>query len=122
MPIEITPRPINTAERAILEKLLSVDFVGVEELRLQIDFCEVTGIWGQDSVSVDLRTSDSSPQSPAGTGPIPVRTSVLGESGSLEGEILIWVTDGYLSALEYAWYGETMPRELPPAERVTIDE
>lgn len=39
----------------------------------------------------------------------------------LEGEILVWVAGGYLSGIEYAWFGEDMPTQLPSTDRITIE-
>ncbi|MEU5438268.1 hypothetical protein AB0G73_33615 [Streptomyces sp. NPDC020719] len=39
----------------------------------------------------------------------------------LEGEILVWVAGGYLSGIEYAWFGDAMPTRLPSADRITIE-
>lgn len=30
------------------------------------------------------------------------------------GEVLVWVTGGYLSALEYAWTTDAVPVAMPP--------
>lgn len=51
-------------------------------------------------------------------GPLPVRSVVSTEAGEVVGEILVWVTHGYLSGLEYAWYADETPVEMPAPERV----
>lgn len=120
MSTRIHPRALNACENYILCHLLSVDFPGAGELLSQVDSCEVTSPWAPDSVSVDFRVPGSLPAAPIGAGPIPVRAVVLGVSGDPEGEILIWTEDGYLSALEYAWYGDEMPRVLPATSQIEI--
>ena len=52
---------------------------------------------------------------------IPVDATVMDESGSLFGEILLWATDGYLSAIEYAWYGDEPPSALPDIAMIAIE-
>lgn len=37
-------------------------------------------------------------------GPLPVRVLSVDDQGTPTGEVVVWITDGYLSALEYAWY------------------
>ena len=46
-------------------------------------------------------------------GPLPVRAVAYDEDGALLGEVLVWVSNGYLSAIEYAWYTDLVPRALP---------
>ena len=46
-------------------------------------------------------------------GPLPVRAFAYDDDGTLLGELLVWVSNGYLSAIEYAWYTDLAPSELP---------
>src|SRR5437764_14195728 len=39
-------------------------------------------------------------------------------SGRPTGFLILWVKDGYLSALEHAWVTEEMPQEFPSVERL----
>jgi hypothetical protein len=50
---------------------------------------------------------------PIPDGPLPVRAVACGTDGTLLGELLVWVSGGYLSAIEYAWYTDAAPTELP---------
>jgi hypothetical protein len=43
---------------------------------------------------------------------------VLDSTGVAFGELLIWVKDGYLSSLEYAWWSDEPPARLPTADQV----
>lgn len=121
MPVPITPRPLSSGERAVVELILANEFPGAAELRAQIDFVQVVAKWGADSASVDLLVLEGAPRSPGVTGVIPVDATVADESGSLFGEILLWATDGCLSAIEYAWYGDEPPSALPDTTMITID-
>jgi hypothetical protein len=55
-------------------------------------------------------------------GPLPVRTSVIGDDGQFDGELLVWVEAGLLSALEYAWVTDQPPAALPQPSRLAFDE
>ena len=46
-------------------------------------------------------------------GPLPVRAIATTEAGGPIGEVLVWISAGYLSALEYAWYTDDPPSEFP---------
>ena len=57
---------------------------------------------------------------PAGTrraqlpdGPLPVRAIVNDEAGGPIGEVLVWISEGYLSTIEYAWYTDDPPIGFP---------
>ncbi len=41
--------------------------------------------------------------------------------GEPVGEILVWTSDGYLTALEYAWYSDDPPVEWPDPAWLTIE-
>jgi hypothetical protein len=112
---------LSTGERSVVELFLANEFPGVAELRAQVDLVQVIAQWGVDSASVDLRVLEGAPRSPRATGVIPVDATVVDESGSLFGEILLWVTDGYLSAIEYAWYGDEPPSTLPDITMISIE-
>jgi hypothetical protein len=88
---------------------------------LKVDLVRVVAEWGVGSVSVDLLVLEGAPRSPVGSGVVPVDATVVDELGSLFGEILLWVTDGYLSAIEYAWYGDESPRAFPNVALITTD-
>ena len=36
------------------------------------------------------------------------------------GELLVWATDGYLSAIEFAWVTDEMPDELPTRDDIRV--
>lgn len=119
MPIAITPRPLSAGERAVVELILANEFHGAAELRTQVDLVRVVAKWGTDSASVDLMVFEGAPRSPAANGVVPVDATVVDELGSLFGEILLWTTDGYLSAIEYAWYGDEPPVAFPDVALIT---
>ena len=121
MPVAVTPRPMSPVERAVVELILANEFPGAAELRAQVDFVQVVAKWGVDSASVDLLVLEGAPRSPGVTGVIPVDATVADKTGSLFGEILLWATDGYLSAIEYAWYGDEPPRALPDTMMISIE-
>jgi hypothetical protein len=108
-------------ERAILARVLSVDFSGASELRAQVGDAEVVGHWGPSSPSVYLRTPNTVAPAPTPDGPVPVRSFVLDRAGETMGELLLWVESGRLSALEYAWFTDEMPQRLPLVAQVRVE-
>ncbi|WP_152648893.1 hypothetical protein [Streptacidiphilus anmyonensis] len=115
--LPIDPRPLNADERAVLENILSADFVGASELRSQLDRTEVIAIWGADSVSVDLQVREPCQHAALPEVILPVDTQVHDPSGAYVGEILVWTERGAtLAALEFAWVTDEMPTTLPSVE------
>ncbi|MER5888297.1 hypothetical protein ABT160_31135 [Streptomyces sp. NPDC001941] len=123
--IPITPRHLNDAESAVLGKILSVDLPWAGALRAQVETCQVVSQWASDSVSVDIEpTTATVPATGVGDGVLHVVGAVRALPGAempFEGEILIWVGNGFLAGIEYAWYGEEMPTALPSPERIEIE-
>lgn len=114
------PRLLRDAEADVLNKILSARFLGAEQLRQQIPQTRVVGHWGSCSPSVDLEVLPPFPKSRIPDGVIPATGVVKDFSGELVGELLVWVSDGSLSALEYSWYTDEAPVELPDPGSVTV--
>ncbi|WP_150163422.1 hypothetical protein [Streptomyces venezuelae] len=113
-PLPIDPRPLNAAERTVLEHILSAEFDGASQLRSQLDRTEVTAVWGPDSVSVDLQVREPCEHAALPTELVPVDAHVHDPSGAYVGEILVWTDRGAtLAALKFAWATDEMPTSLP---------
>jgi hypothetical protein len=90
------------------------DFPGRDQLVQQLPGVEVVG---GPITMLDLQVAGGAPAAAVAEGPIPVSVEVCDQSGATVGELLIWVNGGYLSALEFAWWTDDPPRQLPgPAE------
>ncbi|MGW2276473.1 hypothetical protein [Streptomyces sp. NPDC001770] len=113
-PLAIAPRPLNADERAVLEHVLSAEFVGASQLRSQLDGTEVVAVWGPDSVSVDLQVREPCEHAGLRQALVPVDAHVRDRSGAFVGEILVWTDQGdTLAGLEFAWVTDEMPTALP---------
>jgi hypothetical protein len=111
---------LNGQERNVLRHILSAEFEGARELRSQIDLVEVVAVWGLGSMSVNFRLAVPTARSPQRAGHIPVDADVLNAAGEYIGELLVWLDDGVLTALEYAWVTDEMPTVLPSVERIRL--
>jgi hypothetical protein len=54
-------------------------------------------------------------------GPLPVIPFVRAEDGTHVGEILLWVTGGYLSGIEFAWVTDQPPDDWPSTRDLHSD-
>jgi hypothetical protein len=102
-------------ERAVLHRILDgAQFPGARELSAQVDGARVVG--GLPTF-LDLAAAPSARPSSCKDGPVPLRP-VVEPDDEVEGELLVWVTGGYLSGLEYAWYTDEPPSAFPDPARI----
>ena len=107
----------SSTVRAVLRRVLAdATFVGADELRSQIP-----GVSVADGPVTMLRLAVTGTPSPRTDGPIPVRAVVAGPGDTPKGELLVWVADGYLSELEYAWYTDDPPNHLPRPDDIRVE-
>jgi hypothetical protein len=112
-PVPVRPRDPTNSEREILIFMLSADFVGAAQLRVQIPHCRVVAVWVEGLPSVDLAVPPTVGKATVEDGEISVGSEVRDRDGNYLGEVLVWVEGGYLSALEYAWVTDEPPARLP---------
>jgi hypothetical protein len=111
-------RDLTANERSLLRLLLrDAGFPGGQELAAQVEDVAIVG--GPPTL---LHLEVPPTVSPAGAedGVIPVRAFVHGDDGEIEGEVMVWVKNGYLSGLEFAWYSDSTPTGMPEASRVRV--
>jgi len=115
----VAPRALTSNERELLLSLLGhASFDGARELAAQVPEARVTG--GLPTF-LDLDVPRAASASVFKTGPIPVKGFVYSPEGEVEGEVLVWVEDGYLSGIENAWYTDEAPSEMPALNRVRLE-
>jgi hypothetical protein len=113
------PRPLTPKERALLDLLLSQkSFPGAQELAAQIEHARVVG--GLATL-LDLEVLPTAVIANCDDGPIPVRAFVESPDGEVQGEVLVWVKGGYLSGIEFAWYTDEAPSELPSPDCLRVE-
>jgi hypothetical protein len=104
--------------RELLVKVLrEADFPGTDELLRQASDVRVAG---GPVTMLELQSSHAA-ASVCADGPVPLSMLVADGGGDSVGELLIWVTRGHLSGLEFAWWTDDAPDELPTADRVKVD-
>lgn len=114
-------RPLTEEERGVLHHILSAPFPGAAELREQIAAARVTKNWDPaGSPSIDIFVPADSPKAQVSDGPIPTAAQVVDAEGSYLGELIVWITGGRLSALEYSWVTDEPPARLPEVSWIRI--
>lgn len=114
-------RPLSDRERKVLAALLSVDFPGVAELRAQLQSARVAGSRTSGTApSFDITVTGNAPRSPLSQKMAPIAAMAFDTGGEYTGEFILWLADGYLSGLEYAWITDEAPRDLPDAGSIQV--
>lgn len=104
-------RPLTDLERDALELLLSADFPGVQQLRVQA--ASVTA--ERAGMIIDLVVSEAAPLATV-LSRTPVQAVVDGDG--YDGGLLLFVDEGRLSGLEYWWVTEEKLDALPPLSSI----
>jgi len=118
---------MSNAEAAEGSMALSLHAVLLWVLRELPDQSVAQDLYAQSAVAtvaaglptmVELTVPPSCEPARVPNGPLPVRAVAVDAQGSPMGEVLVWVSDGYLSTIEYAWYTDEAPTELPRASQL----
>lgn len=113
----IGPRSLSDVERSVTTKILLAS-AEVVPLLSQLAAARV----GPGSVTfLDLTVPANTPRVDLPDGPLPVSAVADDADGRPLGELIVWIEDGRLSALEYAWVGDEPPREWPAPENISIE-
>lgn len=111
-------RPISETERAILRRLLSLDFEGADALRVQA--AHIVGVesnckCGCPSITPHVDREKAPPADC--TSPIPVELAEMNRpDGGIPRTVLCFLdADGYLANLECVYYDDSLPEWPEPA-------
>ncbi|WP_433678060.1 hypothetical protein [Nocardia sp. CA-119907] len=116
----IQPRALTELESGVVTKLLSSGATGAGEFLSQIPFAQVVATLGVGSPSVDLAVLPGALSASGSTGGIFASGAVTDRNGAPVGEVILWVENGRLNGIEYAWYTEERPRALPEPARIEV--
>lgn len=100
--------------------LLAGDAQEVAALRAQVPATVAVEPWSPGSASLHLAVGSGAAKSQHRDGPVAVDAWVYDDSGDVLGTLVVWVTDGYLSGLEYGWVTDDPPTALPDPSRVRV--
>jgi hypothetical protein len=110
--------PVAGQVRRVLACILRrAIFPGRVELLQQVENVDVVD---GPITMLNLRVTGDALRSPCSDGPVPLSAMVTDADGIATGELLIWIKDGYLSALEFAWWTDDPPENLPSIDRIHV--
>jgi hypothetical protein len=115
-------RPLSRTEQELLTSIIAGGaFGGAETVRSQIPN---TRVLSETPTFLSLVVEDQEPCTECSDGPIPVRALVerFGSTASSDpvGEILVWIKDGLLAGLEFAWFSDDQPSSFPSPDQIHI--
>lgn len=113
-------RPLSGDEARVLRLLLAADAETYETLLGQLPFAHVTRVWIEGLPSIDIELAAGAPKALLQAGVLPVQGDVTNDDGEFTGLILVWVEDGGLAGLEYAWHSDDPPTARPSNERIAV--
>ncbi|WP_280243637.1 hypothetical protein [Nocardia abscessus] len=116
----IPPRTLTDLETSVVTKLLSSNAPGATEYLTQVPYSQVVATWGIGSPSVDLAVRPGAVQASGPPDGIFASGAVTDRNGSPTGEVIVWVENGWLSGIEYAWYTDERPHALPEPGRIEL--
>ena len=113
----MTDRALTGEERALITAIIS-STGHYDANALQAELAQAL-ISHRSTWVCDLQLPDSTPVFDRPDGPFSARTFVS-NGIDYQGEIIIWVTSGHLSGLEYAWVTDQPPTRWPRLDELEV--
>lgn len=112
-------RALSANEEAILKRIVEAQSPGAGALIHQISSLKVVEASSM-ATFLDFRLSREAERACLPDGPLDAGADVFAANQDLIGEILVWVVDGVLSGLEFAWYVDVPPEGLPLVDQIQV--
>jgi hypothetical protein len=110
-------RPISPEEAAVIRSILSqADIRRGGPLIADLDGALVAN---ETTWILDVKASSSDEGADLPNGPFPAQAFVP-NSAEYQGEVIIWLTHGHVSGLEYAWVSDNPPTRWPRADEMEV--
>jgi hypothetical protein len=110
-------RPISPQEAQVIRAVVSEASPSVRDaLIADLDNAVVSN---ETQWILDVATSNGGVGSGLPDGPFPARAFVP-SNANYQGEVIVWLTDGHVSGLEYAWITDDPPTEWPRPDQMEV--
>jgi len=110
-------RPMSPEEDAVIRSILSqTDAAGSGALLADLDGALVAN---DTRWILDVKVSNNAKGADLPNGPFPAQAFVP-NSADYQGEVIIWLTGGHISGLEYAWVSDDPPTRWPRADEMEV--
>jgi len=110
-------RPISSEESAVIRAILSQ----VDNRHSSPLIADLGGAFVANETTwiLDVKVSNKGEGADLPNGPFPAHAFVP-NSAEYQGEVIIWITDGHVSGLEYAWVSDDPPIRWPRADEMEV--
>jgi hypothetical protein len=110
-------RAMSSDEAAVIRSILSrADARAGQLLIADLDGALVAN---DTTWVLDVKVSNDGDGADLADGPFPAHAFVP-SSAEYQGEVIIWITDGHISGLEYAWVSDDAPTRWPQADEMGV--
>jgi hypothetical protein len=110
-------RPLSPEEAAVIRSILShADIRSSGPLIADLDGALVANA---TTWILDVKVSNNGEGADPRNGPFPAQAFVP-NSAEYQGEVIIWLTDGHVSGLEYTWVSDDPPTRWPRAGEMEV--
>jgi hypothetical protein len=110
-------RPISSEEVAVIRSILShADIRRSGSLIADLDGALVAN---ETTWILDIKVSNNGQGADLPNGPFPAEALVT-NTAEYQGEVIIWLTDGHISGLEYAWVSDSPPTRWPQPDEMEV--
>lgn len=110
------PRAFTPAEREFLSFLLRGDWPQAEQARAQLASASHSGWWFDGSQSFDIAVDSDLPLVQLPDGILAATDRMVYDDGDCIGGVMLRLTGGRISSLEYYWMTDEPPSQLPTPE------
>ena len=108
---------MSSEEAAVIRSIVSqADIRSSRPLLVDLDGALVAN---ETAWILDVKVSNKGARADLPNGPFPAQAFVP-NSAEYEGEVIIWITGGHVSGLEYAWVSDNPPTRWPRADEMQI--
>jgi hypothetical protein len=109
-------RPMSPDEADVIREILSRTDGHGEPLIADLDGALVAN---ETTWILEVTVSNNDEGADLPNGPFPAHASVP-NSAEYQGEVIIWITDGHISGLEYAWVSDDPPTRWPRTDEIEV--
>jgi hypothetical protein len=103
------PRALSSVEQKVLSQYLSGSRRPDSDcLIAQIPYITVV-MAHKSTLDLAVDATQAKASELENRGPLQPRMFALGPGGEIWGEVMVWVTDGYLSGMGLAWWNDDLP-------------
>jgi hypothetical protein len=110
-------RPMSQEEAGVIQAVVSA--AGIRRSDALIEDLNDAFVSNSTPWILDVKVADTDEGSGLPDGPFPARAFVP-SNAAYQGEIIIWLTNGHVSGLEYAWISEEPPTRWPRPNEMEV--